>query len=358
MEGTPLDIVVFAPLAPILGLILFWFIQLIFIELEKYVLEKIRPKHEPLCRFTNFLGILFQNINHALGYTITKSGISDFYISVDYGKVAPKKEKKGVHEWISNLFLFVGPFFIPAILLLIALFLMINNLFVISTPSELLNLKYTFAGQFSTFAASLHAFSIKFFGFLFNLDLLHPGHFGFLFFMIFLGIGMRPSYIGKEKSEKIDMLYDLKNIWNLIRHKPLYVILLFFIAYLFFYISFLLNLNIYSAIFALFGWISIISIVSLIIAISILLLIKTTDEIPGRSRLIPFFSIPISYIFARLLFHFFPVPNIYFFSIVIMIVSTVSIVYLLLRLKTNKFKTKLNIKKSKKKKGRKGKTDE
>ena len=148
----------------------------------KFLLEKIRPKHEPLCRFTNFLGILFQNINHALGYTVTKSGISDFYISVNYGRVAPKKEKKGVHEWISNAFLFIGPFFIPALLLLFALFFILSDAFVVITPIELLEVKYTFAGQFSSFAASLHSFSTKFFGFLFNIDLLHTGHFGFLFF--------------------------------------------------------------------------------------------------------------------------------------------------------------------------------
>ncbi len=356
MEGAPIDIIIFAPLAPILGLILFWFIQLIFIESEKFLLEKIRPRHEPFCRFTNFLGILFQNINHALGYTVTKSGISDFYISVNYGKVAPKKEKKGVHEWISNAFLFVGPFFIPAFLLLIALFFMLSDAFVIITPTELMNLKYTFAGQFSTFAASLHSFSTQFFGFLFNLDLLHPAHFGFLFFMIFLGIGMRPSYIGQEKPEKIDMLYDLKNIWNLIRHKPLYVIILFLIAYLFFYLSFFLNQNWYIALFSFFGWVSIISIVSLIIANSILLLIKTTDEIPGGFRIIPFITIPISYIFMRVLFYFLPINYVNFISIIIMIFLTVIVTYLLLRSKTNRFKTKRNIKKLKKKD--KGETDE
>ena len=114
MEGSPIDIVIFAPLAPILGVLLFWFIQLLFIESEKILLSKVRPKHEPLCRFTNFLGLLFQSVCHALGYTIKKSGISDFYISVNYGRVAPKKEKKGIFEWISNAFLFIGPFFLPA----------------------------------------------------------------------------------------------------------------------------------------------------------------------------------------------------------------------------------------------------
>ena len=55
-----IDIVVFAPLAPILAALLLWFIQLLFIQSEKFLLGKIRPKHESLCKFTNFLGILFQ----------------------------------------------------------------------------------------------------------------------------------------------------------------------------------------------------------------------------------------------------------------------------------------------------------
>ena len=357
MEGAPIDIVVFAPLAPIIGLILFWFIQLLFIESEKFLLDKIRPRHEPLCRFTNFLGILFQNINHALGYTVTKSGISDFYISINYGKVAPKKQRKGIYEWISNGFLFVGPFFIPAFLLLLALFFMLNDAFVITTPSELIDIKYTFAGQFSTFAVSLHSFSSKFFEFLVNIDLFHPAHFGFIFFMIFLGLGMRPSYIGQEKPEKIDMLYDLKNIWNHIRHKPLYVVILFLISYIFFYLSFFLNQDWYVALFSIFGWVSIISIVALIIGNSILLLIRTTDLIEGRKRLIPYFILPFSYIMIRLLFFYFPIDYINTISLITMILVTALVTYLLIRPKTNKFKTKLNIKKSKKKdkKKRKGK---
>ena len=62
MAVSPVDIIVFAALAPILGVLLFWFIQLLFIESQKYLLSKIRKKHEPLCNFTNFAGILFQTI--------------------------------------------------------------------------------------------------------------------------------------------------------------------------------------------------------------------------------------------------------------------------------------------------------
>jgi len=356
MEGSPIDIIVFAPLAPLLGVLLFWFIQLVFIESEKYFLSTIRPKHEPLCRFTNLLGIIFQTICHALGYTVTKSGVSEFYISVNYGRVAPKKEKKGIFEWISNAFLFIGPFFIPAFLLLVCLFFLMTSGFEITTPAQLLESKYTFAGQISTFGASLHAFAKGFFGFLFNIDLLHPGHFGFLLLLIFLGMGIRPSYIGEEKKEKVGMLYDLKNVWSLIKNKPLYVIILFLMAYVFFYISLFLNQNWYVGLFSILGWLSIISIISLIVADMILLLIKNTDEIPGFWKILPYITMPVSYILMRLLFIYFPTEYTNIVSILVMILSTMVVTYLLLRFKTNKFKTQLDIKSLKKKS--KAETDE
>jgi len=348
MAGSPIDIVVFAPLAPILGVLLLWFIQMVFIESQKFLLSKIRPKHEPLCRFTNFLGILFQSMCHALGYTVTKSGISEFYISVDYGKVAPKKHKKGIFEWLANAFLFIGPFFIPAFLLLICLFLLMGSGFEISTPLELVELKYTFAEQIITFGKSIHTFSQYFFGFLFNIDLLHPGHFGFFLLLIFLGMGIRPSYIGEEKRQKVDMMYDLKNIWSLIIHKPLYIVILFLMAYLFFYISFAFNQIWYVTLFSIFGWLSIISIAALVIADMILLLIKIADELPNGWRLLPYLTIPISYILARVLFFFFPFEFSNSISLLIMICSTVIVVILLLKHKTNKFKTKRDMKKLKK----------
>ena len=140
MADSAIDIIIFAPLAPILGVLLFWFLQLLFIESQKYILSKIRRKHEPLCRFTNFIGILFQTICHALGYTVTKSGISHFYVNIHYGKVKPKREKTGVFEWISNSFLFFGPFFIPAALLLICLVFLTHSTFIIAHAQS-----YTFA---------------------------------------------------------------------------------------------------------------------------------------------------------------------------------------------------------------------
>jgi len=349
MEGSPIDIVIFAALAPMFGVLLFWFIQLLFIESQKFLLQKIRAKHKPLIRFTNYLGILFQTICHALGYTVTKSGISEFYISVNYGKVAPKKIKKGIFEWISNAFLFIGPFFIPAFLLLICIFFLVPNSFQIIVPENILNLKYTFGGQIIIFGTSLYEFTLKFLGFLGSIDLLHPGHFAFLILMIFLGLGMRPTYIGEKKPDKVNMIYDLKNIWLLIRHKPLYLIILFSIAYMFFYISLYLNQDWYVMIFILLGWISIISITSLFISHLIILLIKTTDEIPKYWKIMPYLMLPLSYILMRLFFYYFPIIFSKTISLIIMLISTTVVLYILLIYKSDKFKTIREMKLLKKK---------
>ena len=66
MDGSPLDIIIFAPLALIFGVILFWFIQLLFIESQKYFLSLISHNHDALIRFSNFICVLFQTICHAL----------------------------------------------------------------------------------------------------------------------------------------------------------------------------------------------------------------------------------------------------------------------------------------------------
>jgi len=339
MAGLPIDIIVFAPLAPIFGVILFWFIQLLFIENQKYLLTKIRDNHEPLCRFTNFLGILFQTICHALGYTVTKSGISSFYISVNYGKVAPKKEKKGVFEWISNAFLFIGPFFIPATLLLICLFFLMDKGFnIVSTTS------YTFSENLTAFGINLYYFSEGFIGFLSNIDLLHPAHLGFFILLIFLGMGTRPSFIGEKKREKVDMLFDLKNIRYNILHRPLYIFILLLIAYVLSYISLLLNQNWYVALFSILGWLSIIAIISLIVSHMIIILIRLTDEIPGLWKFLPYITIPVSYLSMRILFFIYPSSFSKWVSILVTIISTVLVVLLLLKYRTNKFKTKVGIK--------------
>ena len=265
-----------------------------------------------------------------------------------YGRVKPKKEKKGVFEWLANSFLFMGPFFIPASLLLLCLvFLVENGIGFIST------IDYTFAGQMIAFGSNLHAFSTNFFTFLFNIDILHPAHFGFLLLLIFLGMGIRPSYIGQEKRHKVDMLYDLRNIKDNILHKPLYILLLILTSYLFFYISLLFRQNWYSVLFSIFGMLSIIAITSILISHIIILLIKTTDELPGIWRAIPYITMPVTYILMRLLFYFIPSNLTYSVSLIVTILVTILVTYLLLRRKTNKFKTKRDIKllKRKKKKG-------
>ena len=346
MEGSAVDIVVFAPLAPILGVLLFWFIQLLFIESQKYFLEKIRPKHEPFCRFTNFLGIFFQTICHGLGYTVTKSGISDFYISVSYGRVAPKKEKKGVFEWVANAFLFVGPFFIPAVLLLLCLVILIPEAFETIIPLNLLDLKYTFGGQLTIFGVNLYTFSSSFFDLLSRIDLSNPGHLGFLLLLIFLGLGIRPSHIGEKKIDKVDMMYDLRNIWQLLSHKPLYVLILILLCYVFFYVSLFLDVGFYSLLFSFFGWLSVISIVALLISHILIFFIHETDKIQGYKKFLCYLTLPTSYILVRVLFFFTDVEYelILRASLLIMLFSTTLITFLLLKNQDDKLKTNRTIK--------------
>ena len=258
MSSSAIDVVVFAALAPILGVILFWFIQLLFIESQKYILSQIAHRHEALVRFTNVIGIFFQTFCHALGYTVTMSGITKFYITVDYGEVQPKKQKKGVNEWFSNAFLFVGPFFIPAFLLLLILQFLMNNGFALATQTT-----YSFAEGVSLFGTNLYNFAFHFFEFLVTIDLLHPAHLGFFVLLLILGLGIRPSYVGIKPREKVDLLYDLKNIRYKVLHKPIYLLVFFLCAYVLFYCSVLFQQNWYSALFSVFGWLSIISIVAL-----------------------------------------------------------------------------------------------
>jgi hypothetical protein len=350
MASSPVDIVLFAALAPILGVLLFWFIQLLFIESQKFLLSKIWGKHKPLCRFTNFLGVLFQTICHALGYTVTRSGISQFEVTVEYGKVSPKKQKGGAFEWLANSFLLFGPFFIPPLLLLICFYFLVGGL-EFSIPEIIVlqeDLYFSFAGQMNVFGHNLFYFSEKFFDFLINIDLLHPAHLGFAFLIIFFGMGIRPSYLGKEKVEKVNMIYDLTNIKNHILHKPLYIILLFLFTYLLFYIFFGLEQKWYHIPFSIFGWLSIIAIFSLLATHAIIVLIRITDEIPSPWKYLPYLNIPVSYILMRIFFIYYFVDFALKGSLLLMILSTILVVILLLRFKTNKFKTKTGMKQLKK----------
>ncbi|HDM67426.1 MAG TPA: hypothetical protein ENG62_03475 [Thermoplasmatales archaeon] len=335
MDDSLIDILIFAPLAPICGVLLFWFIQLLFIESQKYLLSKIKHRHEALCRFTNFLGIFFQTLCHALGYTVTGSGIAEFYLSVDYGKVSPRKKKTGFFEWFSNGFLFLGPFFIPPLLLLLCLiFLMNNGLGFIPQHG------YSFSQELIDFGANLYLFSNSFLGFLVSMDLFHPGHIGFLILFLFLGLGIRPSYIRDERrEERIDMLYDLRNIKNHLLHRPLYVLLFFIASYIFFYISFFFKLNWYTAFFSLLGRLSIIAIISLLVTHLLLILIRITDKIEGVIRLVPYITMIPSYVSLRVLFLLLPIPYATTFALIGMCIITGVAAILILRRQTNKFKT-------------------
>jgi len=346
MNVSPVDVVFFAALAPILAVILFWFIQLLFIESLKYVLSSISVRHQPLTRFTNFLGIFFQTVCHALGYTVTKSGIEKVHVSVDEGRVAPKKKRKGIGEWFANAFLFIGPFFIPALLLLVFLPFLMNGGFALASQSS-----YSFSEGLIIFGENLYSFSLSFFSFLATIDLLHPAHLGFFLLLIILGLGIRPSYIGKKPRKKVDMLYDLKNIRYNVLHKPIYIFMLFLSAYLFFYASILLNQNWYSILFSVFGWLSVISITALLIAHVILFFIKATDELPAGWKMICYAVIPLSYIGIRSVFYVYAVPYVTSLSLVFMIALTVFVTLFLYSRFTNTFKTGffMNLLKNKKK---------
>jgi len=337
MANVPLDIevLVAAALAPILGVVAFWFLQLIFIEIQKRMLSKLRHRHEAFCRFTNFIGILFQTICHALGYTVTRSGIATFQVTVNYGKVQPKKEKTGVVEWIINSFLLIGPFFIPAGLVLLFSYFIIGKGFTFPTPVH-----YTFVESLTNFGVSLSAFAHEFIGFLTHIDLFNPLHVGFLFVLLFFGLGIRPSYIGEERKEKIDMIHDLKNIKNHLIKKPFYILLSILFIYAFYLMSLFLNPRLYVSLFSVFGWMSLTAIIALFLTYLVLLLIQATDEIATHWKAIPFITLPVSYALTRVFFIYYPIKQVESVSLIVMILSTFIITILLIKYKkNNRFKT-------------------
>ena len=333
MSASPIDVIVFAPLAPIFGVLLFWFIQLLFIESQKYMLQLISKKHEPFCKFTNFVGIFFQSVCHALGYTVTKHGISEFRLSVHYGKVAPRKQKVGVFEWLSNGFLFLGPFFIPPFLLLLCLVFLLSNGFVLVA-----NETYSFSENLIVFGSNLYHFSSAFFSFLSTIDLMHPAHVGFFILFVLLGLGIRPSYIGEKNVKKVDMFYDLQNIRYKLLHKPLYILIFLLSAYIVSYLSVLFSLNVYVAIFSVFGWLSIIAISALFVAHVVVFYIKVTDLIPGVLRHVSLLFPLVIYIVLRVIFFITPIPYIPTISLALTIIFTLGFVLILLHRLTNTFK--------------------
>ena len=341
MANIPLNIdtLVGAALAPVLGVIAFWFLQLIFIEIQKRMLARFRHSHEVFCRFTNFIGILFQTICHALGYTVTRSGIATFHVTVNYGTVEPRKEKTGVFEWIATSFLLLGPFFIPAGLALLISVVVIGNAFVFPAPS------YSFVESLTNFGISMSTFVQRFCNFLIHMDLFNPLHVGFLFVLLFFGLGIRPSYVGEERKAKIDMIDDLKNIFYHLIKKPLYILVIILGLYAFYFLSLFFNQNWYMALFSVFGWISLTAIIALFLTYLLLFLIRSTDYIRGWWKAVSYLTVPISYVIARIIFLYYPVRQGDSSSLLLMIVCTCIVTILLIKYKkTNRFKTETKMK--------------
>ncbi|HWR27684.1 MAG TPA: hypothetical protein VN377_04520 [Candidatus Thermoplasmatota archaeon] len=342
MANVPLniDVLLVAALAPILGVAAFWFLQMFFIELQKRMLSRLRHRHEAFCRFTNYIGLLFQTISQALGYTVTRSGIAAFQVSVNYGKVEPKKEKKGVFEWVARSFLLFGPFFIPSGLVLVASYFIIGKGFVYSTPVE-----YTFVESLVGFWGSMSTFANEWLTFLANIDLFNPLHIGFLFVLLFFGLGIRPSYIGQERKEKIDILYDLRHIKNHLVEKPLYIVVIILILFVFYLLSLFLNPVVYIGLFTIFGWMSLTAIIAILLTFPVLLMLRATDEIRPHWKLIPLLTLVVSYVVARVLFIYFPAKDVERVSLLVMLLSTILITIALIKYKrTNRFKTATKMK--------------
>jgi len=345
-----IDALVFAAFAPILGVIAFWFLQLFTIVFQKRLLSQLRHHHEAFCRFTNYIGILFQALSQALGYTVTRSGISSFQVTVNYEKVEPKKEKEGVFEWVAQSFLLFGPFFIPAGLVLLLSYFVVGRGFVYPTL-----LQYTFVESLTGFLTSLSTFATEFGGFLITLDLFNPLHVGFVCVLLFFGLGIRPSYIGQERKEKIDILRDLIHIKDHLIEKPLYIAVIILILYLFYLFSLFFNPGVYIGLFVLFGWMSLTAIIAILLTVPLLLLIWATDLIQPRWKIVPFLSIPVSYIVARVFLLYQPMNRVEQVSLLVMLFSTFLVTIALIKYKrTNRFKTAVKMKHVRVADGKKG----
>lgn len=344
MDYSLVDILLFAPLAPLLALLLFWFIQLLMIESLKHHLSRIWENHGALCRFSNFIGVFFQALAHSAGYTLTGIGVAEFTLSVSESKVSPKKEKKGVPEWVANLFLAFGPFFLPPLIIFLLLLtspdvhVMLENLVV--------NEGYTFSSMLITFGSLLYQFGITFLTLLTSLDLLNPFHLCFLMLFLFFGLGIRPSYIGEEH-KRVGMLHDLALIKKTLLKHPLYVIATLTVTYLLFYLFFLLHLPFYVIMFSFLGWLALIAIVAIISSHLLVAVFLLSDQLPSYKHFLPFIVPVVSYILLRLLFLVFPTKLQYAISLLLTVFITLLIGFLLLRFETNKLKMLSEIKQRK-----------
>lgn len=329
------DVVVVAALAPVLGVVAFWFVQLCMIEVQKRMLSTLRHRHEAFCRFTNYIGLLFQTLSEALGYTVTRSGIASFKVTVNAGVVEPKKEKTGVFEWIARSFLLFGPFFIPAGIALLFGYFVIGKGFVF--PSAV---PATFVDSLRGFVSSLFILAQEYARFLVSIDFLNPLYVGYVVVLLFFGLGMRPSYFGEQRKERIDILYDLRQILNHLRAKPLYILVIILAFYLFYLISLFVNPVWYVGLFMIFGWMALTAIIAILLTFPLLFLIKATDYIQPYWKRIPFITVIVSYVLVRVVFLFYPMSYVNVVSLLITLGVTILVTILLIRYKrTNRFKT-------------------
>jgi hypothetical protein len=351
MATIPLDfnVLLLAPLAPVIGITALWLLQLAFIETDKRMLGVLRKNHEPLARFTNFTGVLFQTLCHALGYTVTRSGIAHFQVSVNDGSVEPRRKKTGAFEWTSTLFLFLGPFFVPAGLLLACSTFLLTNGFAVPRMTQ-----YTFEGMLTALGGATAGFTKSLGGFLGSIDLLNPFHILFLLLLLFLGLGIRPSYIGEKHREKVDLLYDLKNVTMHFIRKPLYILAFFAGVYLIFYVSLAFHENWFLTLFSVLGWLAVLGIIALVLGFLLLSLLWASDHIAAGWRALPFLALPIAYGSSRTAFAFFKVNDILGLSLLLMVVSTVAVTLVLIKYKTNRFKTRGKMKHMRVADGKKG----
>ena len=329
MDLSIIDTFIIAPLAPIAGIALFWFIQLLFAESLKVLLREIWENHKAFCRFSNFVALFFQSLSHALGYTLTGIGVGEFSLSVKDARISPKKERKGLPMFFADLFLVLGPFFIPSLIV----FLIYLPFF----PSFTLQECYTFSTSLISFGSLLQQFGINFLKFLFYLDFSNPFHIIFLIIFLLVGLGIRPSFI-EEEGRKVGMIDDLLKIKDLIFSHPYFVIALLASLYVIFYVLYFLDLPFYVLFFSFFGWLSIISITSLLLAHFIVFLILASDRLPSLKRFLPFSLLVISYVLYRAIFYLVKSELTLPLSNILSSATTFVLVFLLLRFETNKLK--------------------
>jgi len=100
------------------------------------------------------------------------------------------------------------------------------------------------------------------------------------------------------------MIDDLAKIRDFFISHPRFILFFFVSIYILFYILYFLKLPYYVLIFSFFGWLSLISIVSLLIASLFVFLIMVSDRLPSFKKYLPLIVFVLSYISLRVTFTF------------------------------------------------------